>query len=237
MARGATSDDTALTLLGARHLADRDGDCDPGAFLADQAPAIRGLGPTTTAAIEQFRRGEPAGTQARATNGAAMRALPIGWILPHDQAERRRHVTITMSRATHADPAALVAACVIAACASWALEDASPFLLLAAAAGEARQAAQAVGTELRLAEMLTEVSAGTWEPPANGISLDPYETVCLMQKFALGKSPLRLLPVLPAPTAPASPEGLHSQPVLHNAQWQQCCGAPHGPPHCAARWY
>ena len=25
--------------------------------------------------------------------------------------------------------------------------------------------------------MLTQVSAGTWEPPANGISLDPYDTV------------------------------------------------------------
>ena len=25
--------------------------------------------------------------------------------------------------------------------------------------------------------MLTQVSAGTWHPPANGISLDPYETV------------------------------------------------------------
>jgi ADP-ribosyl-[dinitrogen reductase] hydrolase len=121
--RGATSDDTALTLLVARHLADRDGDGDPAAFLADlaeQAPAIRGLGPTTTAAIKQFRRGdEPAAAPARATNGAAMRALPIGWVLPHDHAERRRQVTITMSRATHADPAAQVAACVIAACASW----------------------------------------------------------------------------------------------------------------------
>ncbi len=38
-----------------------------------------------------------------------------------------------------------------------------------------------------------------------------------MQKFALGKNPLRLLPVLPVPTARAGPEGLHSQPVLHNA--------------------
>src|SRR6266496_39890 len=48
--RGATSDDTALTLLVAHHLADRDGDGDPAAFLADlagQEPAIRGLGPTT----------------------------------------------------------------------------------------------------------------------------------------------------------------------------------------------
>ena len=136
--RGATSDHTALTLLVAHHLADRDGDGDPAAFLADlaeQEAAIRGLGPTTTAAIERFRRGdEAAGSPGRATNGAAMRALPIGWVLPHDQAERRRQLTIAMSRATHADPAALVAACVIATCASWALENASPSMLLAAAA-------------------------------------------------------------------------------------------------------
>src|SRR6266566_1745101 len=187
--RGATSDDTALTLLVAHHLADRDGDGDPAAFLADlagQEPAVRGLGPTTTAAIEQFRRGdEAAGSPGRATNGAAMRALAIGWVLPHDQAERRRQVTIAMSRATHADPAALVAACVIAACASWALEGASPSMLLAAAAEEAREAAQAVATEPQLAEMLTQLSAGTWEPPANGISPDPYDTVAAALRCAI----------------------------------------------------
>jgi ADP-ribosyl-[dinitrogen reductase] hydrolase len=179
--RGATSDDTALTLLVAHHLAYRDGDGDPAAFLADlaeQEPGIRGLGPTTTAAIERFRRrSEAAASSARATNGAAMRALPIGWVLPHDQGERRRQVTIAMSRATHADPAALVAACVMAACASWALECASPSMLLAAAVDEAREAAQAVATEPRLAETLTQMFAGTWEPSANGISVDPYETV------------------------------------------------------------
>jgi ADP-ribosylglycohydrolase len=82
-----------------------------------------------------------------------------------------------MSRATHADPAALVAACVIATCASWALEGARPSMVLEAAIEEARKVAQEVTTEARLAEMLTQVSAGTWEPPANGISLDPYETV------------------------------------------------------------
>ena len=193
--RGATSDDTALTLLAAHHLADRDGDGDPAAFLADLAdhePAIRGLGPTTTAAIERFRRGEEiVGTHGRVTNGAAMRALPVGWTLPHDQAERRRRVTIAMSRATHPDPAALVAACVIAACASWALESASPAMLLEAAAKEAREAAQAVTTEPRLAEMLTEVSAGTWEPPADGISLDPYETVTAALWCATRASSLR----------------------------------------------
>ena len=50
-------------------------------------------------------------------------------------------------------------------------------MLLAAAIEEAPQAAQEAGANARLAEMLTQVSAGTWEPPANGISLDPYETV------------------------------------------------------------
>ena len=193
--RGATSDDTALTLLVAHHLADRDGDGDPAAFLADlagQEAAIRGLGPTTTAALERFRRGdEAAGSPGRATNGAAMRALPIGWVLPHDQAERRRQVTIAMSRATHAHPAALVAACVMATCASWALEGASPSLLLEAAANEAREAAQPVTTEARLAEMLTQVSAGTWEPPASGISLDPYETVAAVLWCATRATSLR----------------------------------------------
>ena len=193
--RGATSDDTALTLLVARHLAERDGDYDPSAFLADlaeQAPAIRGLGPTTTAAIERFRRsGEAVATPGRATNGAAMRALPIGWVLPHDQAERRRQVTIAMSRVTHADPPALVAACVIAVGASWALEGASPSMLLAVAVEEAREAAQAVATEPRLAEILTQASAGTWEAPADGIGLDPYETVAAVLSCATRATSLR----------------------------------------------
>jgi ADP-ribosylglycohydrolase len=193
--RGAISDDTALTLLVARHLADRDGDGDPAAFLADlaeQEATIRGLGPTTTAAIERFRRGgQAAESSGRATNGAAMRALPVGWVLPHDQAERRRQVTIAMSRATHADPAAVLAACVMAACASWALEDASPSMLLEATAEEAREAAQAVATDARLAEMLTQVSAGTWEPPASGISLDPYETVAAVLWCATRATSLR----------------------------------------------
>jgi ADP-ribosylglycohydrolase/tetratricopeptide (TPR) repeat protein len=179
--RGATSDDTALTLLVAHHLADRDGDADPSAFLTELAglqPPIRGLGPTTTAAIERFRRsGQTVAAAGRATNGAAMRALPIGWVLPHNQADQRRQVTIQLSRATHGDPAALVAACVIATCGSWALEGASPSLLLTVAVEEAREAAQALTTSTQLAQMLTQVAEETWAAPVNGISLDPYETV------------------------------------------------------------
>ena len=196
--RGSTTDDTALTLLAARHLAERDGGCDASGFLADlaaQEPAIRGLGPTTTAAIEQFRRsGKFAPSADRATNGAAMRALPVGWVLPHAQANRRRELAIEISRATHAAPAALVAACVIATCASWALEGADPALLLEVAVDEAREAAQAAETDTRLAEMLTQVSEETWTAPAGGISLDPHETVtavlsCVAQASITSRRP------------------------------------------------
>src|SRR5216683_2225185 len=58
-------------------------------------------------------------------------------------------------------------------------------------------------------------------PGAAAAHPDPpslVEVVCLMRKFALCKNPRRLLPVRPAPTARAGPEGLHSRPVLHNAQ-------------------
>ncbi len=192
--RGSTTDDTALTLLAARHLTERDGDCDVRGFLAElaaQEPAIRGLGPTTTAAIEHFRRsGKIAPSTDRATNGAAMRALPVGWVLSHAKADQRRQLAIEISRATHAAPASLVAACVVAACASWSLEGADPALLLEVAIGEARAAAQAVDTDARLADMLTKVSEETWATPIGGITLDPYETVtavlsCVMRARSL----------------------------------------------------
>jgi ADP-ribosylglycohydrolase len=64
-------------------------------------------------------------------------------------------------------------------------------MLLEAATDEARNAAQAVTTDARLAEMLTQVSAGTWEPPASGISLDPYETVAAVLWCATRATSLR----------------------------------------------
>jgi ADP-ribosyl-[dinitrogen reductase] hydrolase len=80
---------------------------------------------------------------------------------------------------------------VMAACASWALEGASSSMLLEAAAEEAREAAQEVATEARLAEMLAQVSAGTWQPPASGVSLDPYETVAAVLWCATRATSLR----------------------------------------------
>jgi ADP-ribosylglycohydrolase len=120
-----------------------------------------------------------------------MRALPIGWVLPHSQPDRRREVAIEMSRATHADASAVVAACVIATCASWALEGASPTLLLRVAVEEAGEAARAVGTDTRLAEMLTQVSTRTWQAPPEGVSLDPYDTVAAVLSCVASAPSLR----------------------------------------------
>jgi ADP-ribosylglycohydrolase len=72
-----------------------------------------------------------------------------------------------------------------------ALEGAGPSMVLEAPIEEAREAAQAVTTEPLLAEMLTQLSARTWEPSLNGISLDPYETVVAVLRCATRATSLR----------------------------------------------
>ena len=54
-----------------------------------------------------------------------------------------------------------------------------------------RRAAQAAATEAQLAEMPAQVPAGTWEPPASGISLNPYETVAAVLWCATRTASLR----------------------------------------------
>ncbi|MGH3899342.1 MAG: ADP-ribosylglycohydrolase family protein [Pseudonocardiaceae bacterium] len=85
----------------------------------------------------------------------------------------------------------LAAACVIAACASWALEGASGRLLLTAAINEEAQARSACAASDRLGVMLASLAAATWQPPAHGISLDPAETVTAALACTLRASSLR----------------------------------------------
>ncbi|MGH3946248.1 MAG: ADP-ribosylglycohydrolase family protein, partial [Pseudonocardiaceae bacterium] len=108
--RGATSDDTALTLLVAQHLADRNGAADARGFLqtlAAAAGSIHGIGPSTTSAIKHFQTTGELPTSGGTTNGAPMRALPAGWATPPDDSDRRRRLTIELTRATHPAPDAL----------------------------------------------------------------------------------------------------------------------------------
>jgi ADP-ribosylglycohydrolase len=177
--RGSTSDDTALTLLVAQHLVDHRS-ADPAALmalLAERQPQIRGLGPSTAAAIEHYRQTGSVPESAGNTNGAVMRALPIGWAVPFDQPDRRREWTMRLSAPTHPGREARCAACIASACAAFALEGSTPQLLLDAARTEAAAAVRASGADPRIETMLAAVDGGKWAPGREGISLDPYETL------------------------------------------------------------
>ena len=191
--RGSTSDDTALTLLTAEALtsATRDPAKTFIQLLSDQALSIRGLGPSTSEAIRVFRETGRLPLTGGETNGAVMRALPIGWMTPIDQPDKRRKMTIAMSRVTHPSPAAICCACVMSACASWALEGADAALLLEVAAQEAREVADSCGAEACFEKDLVSIRTDNWTAPPNGISLDPSMTVAAALACIKSASSLR----------------------------------------------
>ena len=187
-ASGATSDDTALTLLVAEHLAEHRGVGAPVAFLerlAARADAIPGLGPSTTRALRQFRETARVDARGSDTNGAPMRALPIGWAHPPSTAGQRRSWTLELSRTTHGGHRALTAACVIAACASWAIDGASVAELVDVGVDEAAAVADRLGGGAAVVDALRRVRARRWDPPPAGISLDPAETVAAVLQCCL----------------------------------------------------
>jgi len=182
--RGATSDDTALTRLVAEHLADAGGVGDPLDLLrrlAAEAATIPGLGPSTRRAVAHFAAtGRPDGSGLN-TNGAPMRALPVGWAVPAGADDRRRDWTLALTRVTHNGADALAAACVMSACASRSLAGAGPDELAAVAAAEAA----VVGPGTAVARATAAVLRGAWEPPAAGIGLAPDETVAAVLRCCL----------------------------------------------------
>ena len=188
---GATSDDTALTLLVTQYLAEEK----PVAaeaflrWLSDRADSIRGLGPSTSAAIRGFRTTGHLPADGN-TNGAVMRALPVGWAVPVDQAPRRRQWTIELSRATHGGREAQAGACVAAACAAWALEGASWATIIEVAIEEAAAACRATGADPSIQAMLRALADERWTP-SGGVSLDPYETIVAALHCASRASSLR----------------------------------------------
>ena len=170
---GATSDDTALTLLVSDYLADRGAVVDEADFLARLSaavPGIRGIGPSTHAAVDRYLASGTLHADAGDTNGAAMRALPIGWAVADD--DRRRTVTVGLSRTTHGAPGAVAAACVATAMASAAV-DGRP--ILEAAAREVEWAtANLVPVQL---DPIQRALSGTWHGNPAGVSLDAVETL------------------------------------------------------------
>jgi ADP-ribosyl-[dinitrogen reductase] hydrolase len=178
--RGATSDDTDQMLLVARYLAETKGQVDERQFLtrlAKALPRMRGVGPSTNAAVQRFiETGETWATEGSSI-GAAMRAPPFGWALPIIAAEQRRDLTIRMSRTTHGAPAAIISACVVAAMAAWAIEQHPIDAVIAAGLREAADLAERYASQPATVEPLWQAAAGEWRSHEAGTPLDAIYTV------------------------------------------------------------
>jgi ADP-ribosylglycohydrolase/predicted negative regulator of RcsB-dependent stress response len=176
--RGSTSDDTAQLILAAEVL------CSPGLDLQrgfiERLSAVfnemRGVGPTTTEAVRRWRSSGEVGAREGGTNGAAMRALPLGWGSPIDDSAARRRSVLSLSRATHGAPAALIAAGTIAAMGTWSLEGVSIRAVCQGAADEAAALRDLLQADVDVGEIAL-AAGGIWQPPAAGVSLEALETV------------------------------------------------------------
>lgn len=180
---GATSDDTALTLLTAAYLADVGAVVDERAFLdrlAAELDGIRGVGPSTRAAVRRYVDTGAVHAGAGSTNGAPMRALPAGWAVPAADDDRRRELTVGLSRTTHGDPGTIGAACVVSALGTHGLDGAPVDRLIDLALDEITWCASALATDPDRFELPLRAADGTWSPDPDGVSLDAVTTVAAL---------------------------------------------------------
>jgi ADP-ribosyl-[dinitrogen reductase] hydrolase len=178
--RGATSDDTDQMLLIAQYLAETAGQVEERGFLtrlATALPRMRGVGPTTSAAVRRFMEiGQTHATDGSSI-GAAMRAPPFGWATPASAIERRRELTVRLSRTTHGTPAAIMSACVVATMAAWAIEQHPMEAVVAAGLREADDLAELYGLDPATLQPLHQAANGDWGPYKPGTPLDAVATV------------------------------------------------------------
>jgi ADP-ribosylglycohydrolase len=178
--RGSTSDDTAQMLLVARHLVDSHGQVDEREFLvllARAFPEMRGAGPTTTASVRRFIETGQVRPAEGVSNGAAMRAPPIGWATPVAAAEHRRDLTVRLSRATHGSPLAIASACMVSAMSAQAIEQGTIEAVVAAGLLEAEHLARLRWLSPEAVRLLRRAAGGQWLPPTDARPLDAVATV------------------------------------------------------------
>jgi ADP-ribosyl-[dinitrogen reductase] hydrolase len=178
--RGSTSDDTDQLLLVARYLAETNGQVDERQFLARLAralPRMRGVGPTTRAAVRRFVQTGELHAHEGSSIGAAMRALPFGWTTPVAARAQRRELTVRLSRTTHGAPAAIMSACVVAEMAAWAIEQHPVDAVVAAGLEEAEHMTEWYGLHSGTMQPLRQGARGTWGPCREGMALDAVATV------------------------------------------------------------
>lgn len=178
--RGSTSDDTDQLLLVAAYLAETGGQVDERQFLtrlAKALPRMRGVGPSTRAAVRRFVQAGELRASGGSSIGAAMRALPFGWITPVAARAQRRELTVRLSRTTHGAPVAIMSACVVAEMAAWAIEQHPTDTVVAAGLDEAERMTGWYGLGPGIMQPIRQGASGTWEPHRAGMALDAVATV------------------------------------------------------------
>ncbi|HET7822225.1 MAG TPA: ADP-ribosylglycohydrolase family protein [Ornithinibacter sp.] len=177
---GGVSDDTLLSLLTISTATVDDPEGSALSFLDELrrcVPRLRGLGPTTRAALGLPVAPHEAGLVG-GTNGGMMRTALLGLAFAPDDDDRRRSLVRAMAEATHPDPTS--SACAVAASKLFAVaasdlraDDLAP--VLRAEADTMRLPGTGVDALRRLDE---------WSPPTSGVSLSPIETLLAVATVA-----------------------------------------------------
>jgi ADP-ribosylglycohydrolase len=176
--RGSVSDDTVFLLSVAKVVASAN--ATPRALLEQLAadlPRARGAGRTSRAAIERFKSTGALRAESGATNGAAMRALPIGWAIAPSRTEARITTGIALALATHGAPSAVVAAVAVAAMGTWSVEGEDVGIAIERALPEAMTALDILGAPHVLVAPLQQAADGNWRAPDAGVPFQGIETV------------------------------------------------------------
>jgi ADP-ribosylglycohydrolase len=167
--RGGVSDDTHLTLLTLDSLAHSKPSEAAAGFLASlraELPRLRGLGPTTRAAlgleVPERERG-----LIGSSNGGMMRAALVGLAYPSSASAQRREMVSALVRATHSSSGAVDCAVLVSAAFSNAFENGDTLPVRSAIAREAEE----------LGRQDLSTSLDSWIPDAGGVSLDPLDTL------------------------------------------------------------
>ena len=171
---GGVSDDTLLSILTIHALHSPTAQEAKEHFLEsmrDAIPRLRGLGPTTRAALGLPVK-EAERSQVGYSNGGMMRTALTGLAFESSNIELRREWVGALASATHTFPKALDCAQILAASFSAAVDASAIQSVLAAIRGEAEMN-PSISAETRLAISRWE----SWVPPEIGISNDSLETL------------------------------------------------------------
>jgi ADP-ribosyl-[dinitrogen reductase] hydrolase len=178
--QGSTSDDTDQMLLVARYLAETQGQVDEQGLLtrlANALPRMRGVGPTTRAAVRRFIDTGELRASEGSSIGAAMRALPFGWATPVAAITQRRELTVRLSQATHGAPIGIMSACMVAEMAAWAIEQHPTDAVVAAGLREADHQIRRSALDSAAVQSLREAADGDWASSKGGMALDAVATM------------------------------------------------------------